>query len=57
MSDGILHCLTGCFAGTEAAFLDRVATTHGASKHGQDYRAAIAFARSMLLADGKEGAK
>ena len=43
--------MTGCFRGTLAAFEAAVQQQHGDNKHGQDYRKAIAFIRSLIPAE------
>ena len=47
-TDAGLRVQTGCFFGTDAEFLARVAETHGDTRHGSDYRAALALAVQML---------
>jgi hypothetical protein len=37
----------GCFSGTLAEFESKVESTHGASKYGDEYRAAIAFFKAL----------
>ena len=45
-NDG-LHYFTGCFGGTEAEFLAAVEKTHGDSRYGREYRAAVALMRVL----------
>ena len=47
-SEGNLLAFTGCFSGTLAEFADRVKITHGDSVHGQQYKAAIIFAKAFF---------
>ena len=50
-TDAGLRVQTGCFFGTDAEFLAGVAETHGDSRHGSDYRAALALTVQMLAED------
>lgn len=47
-----MYLRSGCFFGSREAFLARVQNTHGDSKHGRDYRAAIALL-DRLFEEGK----
>ena len=47
-TDAGLRVQTGCFFGTDAEFLARVAETHGRSRHAADYEAAMRFAVASL---------
>ena len=52
-TDAGLRVQTGCFFGTDAEFLAGVAETHGDSRHGSDYRAALALTVQMLAEDAR----
>ncbi len=53
-TDGGVCALTGCFRGTLAELEAAIATTHGDSKHGRMYRAAIVLAGTIWLEPEKE---
>ena len=46
--DGSVTVLTGCYRGTLDEFARQVEQVHAGNQHGQDYRAAIALARSRF---------
>ena len=46
--EGGIWCGTGCFCGPIADFEAAVRATHGDSKHGRAYIAAIAFFRAYF---------
>jgi hypothetical protein len=47
-SENILYAQTGCFLDTVDKFELSITKTHGDNPHAKNYRAAIAFAKSML---------
>lgn len=54
-TDAGLRVQTGCFFGTDAEFLARVAETHGGSRHAADYEAAMRFAVASLADEITDG--
>ena len=52
---GIDQVSAGCWTGTLDAFELQVAETHGASRYGRDYQAAIQFLRALVVNEVEVG--
>jgi uncharacterized protein YjbI with pentapeptide repeats len=49
ITDKDIRLQTGCFFGDEKTFFDKLKLTHGNNEHAKNYKAAIKFAKSVLI--------